>query len=87
MLGQYYKGISEKTPLSKEVLDLIKEESRSIIASRIQNLIDALAGDVGSPNDSRETLGGLKGMESWERNLMRYESDAKIREHIIAKYH
>ena len=68
-------------------MDLIKEESRTIIALRIQNLIDALAGDIGSPNDSRETLGGLKGMESWERTLMRYESDAKIREHIIAKYH
>jgi hypothetical protein len=26
-------------------------------------------------------------MESWERTLMRYESDAKIREHIIGKYH
>ena len=35
LLAQYYKGTSEKTPLSKEVLDLIKEESRSIIALRL----------------------------------------------------
>jgi hypothetical protein len=32
LLAQYYKGSADKTPLSKEVLDLIKEESRSIIA-------------------------------------------------------
>lgn len=32
LIAQYYKGSVEKTPLSKEILDMIKEESRSIIA-------------------------------------------------------
>ena len=32
LIAQYYKGSVDKAPLSKEILDLIKEESRSIIA-------------------------------------------------------
>jgi len=87
LLAQYYKSTSDKTPLSKEILDLIKEESRSIIALRLQSLIDAISGDFGSPNDSRESLGGQKGLDSWERTLMRYETNQKVREHVINKYH
>ena len=71
LLSQYYKGASG-TPLSKEILDMIKEEARGIISLRIQQLIEAL--------DSEE------GVKSWERNLMRYESSGKMRENVRVIY-